>query len=162
MIMERTRANLHGNVHGGEIMKLADSTAGSVAQRHSGGLAVTAAMADVVLPVTQWAEETGTMTNLEGRVILRERAVAPPEGVRSDLEVPAAGVDAVLDPLERDAAAHAGDYDVLTWWDDVPADWLEQRAQASARRRGKRRQRGRAPRKRAAAQVSSAASPPDA
>ena len=36
----------------------------------------TAAMADVVLPVTQWAEETGTMTNLEGRVILRERAVA--------------------------------------------------------------------------------------
>ena len=35
----------------------------------------TAALADVVLPVTQWAEETGTMTNLEGRVILRERAV---------------------------------------------------------------------------------------
>ena len=30
-------------------------------------------MADVVLPVTQWAEETGTMTNLEGRVILREQ-----------------------------------------------------------------------------------------
>ena len=34
----------------------------------------TAALADVVLPVTQWAEETGTMTNLEGRVILREQA----------------------------------------------------------------------------------------
>ena len=47
----------------------------------------TAALADVVLPVTQWAEETGTMTNLEGRVILRERAVDPPEGVRSDLDV---------------------------------------------------------------------------
>jgi assimilatory nitrate reductase catalytic subunit len=47
----------------------------------------TAALADVVLPVTQWAEETGTMTNLEGRVVLRERAVAPPEGVRTDLEV---------------------------------------------------------------------------
>lgn len=47
----------------------------------------TAALADVVLPVTQWAEETGTMTNLEGRVILRRRAVAPPAGVRSDLEV---------------------------------------------------------------------------
>jgi assimilatory nitrate reductase catalytic subunit len=47
----------------------------------------TAAMADVVLPVTQWAEETGTMTNLEGRVILREQAVAPPDGVRNDLEV---------------------------------------------------------------------------
>jgi assimilatory nitrate reductase catalytic subunit len=47
----------------------------------------TAALADVVLPVTQWAEETGTMTNIEGRVILRERAVAPPRGVRSDLDV---------------------------------------------------------------------------
>ncbi|HSE10321.1 MAG TPA: molybdopterin oxidoreductase family protein [Nocardioidaceae bacterium] len=47
----------------------------------------TAARADVVLPVTQWAEESGTMTNLEGRVILRRKAVEPPKGVRSDLEV---------------------------------------------------------------------------
>lgn len=50
-------------------------------------LSETASIADVVLPVTQWAEETGTMTNLEGRVILRERAAAPPDGVRSDLDV---------------------------------------------------------------------------
>ncbi len=41
--------------------------------------------ADFVLPVLQWAEETGTMTNLEGRVILRRQAVEPPAGVRSDL-----------------------------------------------------------------------------
>jgi assimilatory nitrate reductase catalytic subunit len=47
----------------------------------------TAAIADVVLPVTQWAEETGTMTNLEGRVVLRQKAVTPPSGVRSDLDV---------------------------------------------------------------------------
>jgi assimilatory nitrate reductase catalytic subunit len=47
----------------------------------------TAALADVVLPVTQWAEEGGTMTNLEGRVILRERAITPPTGVRSDLDL---------------------------------------------------------------------------
>lgn len=50
-------------------------------------LSETAALADVVLPVTQWAEETGTTTNLEGRVLLRRRAIQPPEGVRSDLEV---------------------------------------------------------------------------
>ena len=50
-------------------------------------LSETAAMADVVLPVTQWAEETGTMTNLEGRVILRQQAATPPDGVRSDLDV---------------------------------------------------------------------------
>ena len=33
------------------------------------------ALADVVLPSAQWAEEDGTMTNLEGRVIRRRRAV---------------------------------------------------------------------------------------
>ena len=53
-------------------------------------LSETAARADVVLPVTQWAEETGTMTNLEGRVIMRRQALRPPAGVRSDLEVIAA------------------------------------------------------------------------
>jgi acyl-CoA hydrolase len=37
-------ANLLGNVHGGEVVKLADSTAGAVAQRHSAGPAVTAAL----------------------------------------------------------------------------------------------------------------------
>ncbi|MFI1676691.1 molybdopterin oxidoreductase family protein [Streptomyces sp. NPDC020607] len=50
-------------------------------------LSETARLADVVLPVTQWAEETGTVTNLEGRVLLRRRAVAAPAGVRSDLDV---------------------------------------------------------------------------
>nr|WP_267898974.1 molybdopterin oxidoreductase family protein [Thermomonospora amylolytica] len=47
----------------------------------------TAEHADVVLPAAQWAEEDGTMTNLEGRVLLRRRAVDPPPGVRTDLEV---------------------------------------------------------------------------
>ena len=50
-------------------------------------LSETAALADVVLPTTQWAEETGTMTNLEGRVILRRAAVTPPDAVHSDLDV---------------------------------------------------------------------------
>ena len=47
----------------------------------------TALLADVVLPVTQWAEEEGTMTSLEGRVIRRRRALPPPPGVRSELEI---------------------------------------------------------------------------
>jgi assimilatory nitrate reductase catalytic subunit len=46
----------------------------------------TAELANVVLPVTQWAEEDGTMTNLEGRVIRRRRALPPPDGVRDDLQ----------------------------------------------------------------------------
>jgi assimilatory nitrate reductase catalytic subunit len=47
----------------------------------------TALLADVVLPVTQWAEEEGTMTSLEGRVLRRRRAVDAPTGVRSELEI---------------------------------------------------------------------------
>ncbi|MGW0044148.1 molybdopterin oxidoreductase family protein [Rhodococcus sp. NPDC003348] len=50
-------------------------------------LSETAAMADVVLPVLQWAEEEGTMTSLEGRVLRRRAAVPAPAGARSELEV---------------------------------------------------------------------------
>ena len=50
-------------------------------------LSETAALADVVLPVPQWAEETGTLTNLEGRVILRRALRPPPPEVRTDLEI---------------------------------------------------------------------------
>ncbi len=50
-------------------------------------LSETAAIADVVLPVAQWAEEDGTMTNLEGRVLLRRHAKPPPPGVWTDLQV---------------------------------------------------------------------------
>lgn len=60
----------------------------------------TAALADVVLPITQWAEESGTMTNLEGRVILRQQAITPPEGVRSDLDVIAGLASRLGSPIE--------------------------------------------------------------
>ena len=49
-------------------------------------LSETAELADVVLPTAQWAEEEGTMTNLEGRVIRRRRALPPPDGVLDDLQ----------------------------------------------------------------------------
>src|ERR1700758_1127482 len=50
-------------------------------------LSETAALADVVPPTTQWAEESGIMTNLDGRVILRQAAVTSPGEVRTDLDV---------------------------------------------------------------------------
>jgi len=50
-------------------------------------LSETAALADVVLPTTQWAEEHGTMTNLEGRVIRRHAGLPPPPGVWDDLRI---------------------------------------------------------------------------
>jgi assimilatory nitrate reductase catalytic subunit len=91
-------------------------------------LSETAAMADVVLPVTQWAEETGTMTNLEGRVLLRRQATAPPQGVRSDAEILAAlaarlGVggqfpaapEAIFTELRRASAGGVADYAGVTY-----------------------------------------------
>jgi assimilatory nitrate reductase catalytic subunit len=90
-------------------------------------LSETAAMADVVLPTTQWAEETGTITNLEGRVILREAGVAPPAGVRSDLQVMAALADRlgkkefsdvpedVFDELRRASAGGKADYSGISY-----------------------------------------------
>lgn len=50
-------------------------------------LSETAALADVVLPTAQWAEEDGTMTNLEGRVLRRRELRPPPPGVRTDLAI---------------------------------------------------------------------------
>lgn len=47
-------------------------------------LSETAKRADIVFPAAQWAEEDGTVTNLEGRVILRRRAADPPGEARSD------------------------------------------------------------------------------
>jgi len=46
--MTLLETNLLGTVHGGVIMKLVDDVAGTVAQRHSGGPAVTASMDEMV------------------------------------------------------------------------------------------------------------------
>lgn len=91
-------------------------------------LSDTAKLADVVLPTTQWAEEEGTMTNLEGRVVLRRRAVAPPPGVRSDLEILRGMAQrlgygdafpgeprAVFDELRRASRGGAADYSGITY-----------------------------------------------
>lgn len=41
-IMEPSQANVYGNIHGGEVMKMMDSTAGTVAARYVRGNVVTA------------------------------------------------------------------------------------------------------------------------
>ncbi len=50
-IMSQLDTNLHGNVHGGVVMKLVDDVGGAVAARHTGGRAVTAAMDEMVFVV---------------------------------------------------------------------------------------------------------------
>ncbi|GAA3193491.1 molybdopterin oxidoreductase family protein [Actinocorallia longicatena] len=91
-------------------------------------LSETAERADIVLPTAQWAEESGTMTNLEGRVLLRNQAVEPPEGVRTDLEIIeglAARLEApgvwstvppeVFDELRRASGGGIADYAGITY-----------------------------------------------
>jgi assimilatory nitrate reductase catalytic subunit len=91
-------------------------------------LSETAALADVVLPCTQWAEEDGTMTNVEGRVLRRRRAVDAPAGVRSDLDVLAdlagrlgrgrffsADPETVFEELRRASAGGKADYAGISW-----------------------------------------------
>jgi assimilatory nitrate reductase catalytic subunit len=89
----------------------------------------TAELADVVLPVTQWAEEDGTMTNLEGRVIRRRKAVEPPPRVKSDVEVlrelaarlgcgekfAFVSSEEVFDELRRATAGGVADYAGITY-----------------------------------------------
>jgi assimilatory nitrate reductase catalytic subunit len=92
-------------------------------------LSETARIADVVLPSAQWAEEDGTMTNLEGRVIRRRRASDPPTDVKTDLEILCAvasalgkrghfsyaGARDVFDELRAASAGGAADYSGITY-----------------------------------------------
>jgi assimilatory nitrate reductase catalytic subunit len=77
----------------------------------------TAALADIVLPVTQWAEEEGTMTSLEGRVLRRRRAIDPPDDVRSELWI------------LRELASRL---DAPSAWPDDPAEVFDELARASS------------------------------
>ncbi|MBC8138637.1 MAG: molybdopterin oxidoreductase family protein [Fibrella sp.] len=92
-------------------------------------LSETAARADVVLPTAQWAEEDGTMTNLEGRVIRRRRAAVPPPGVQTDAEAmcaiaerlgrgqyfPTAEPEEIFTEFRRATAGGVADYNGITY-----------------------------------------------
>jgi len=83
----------------------------------------------VVLPVLQWAEEDGTMTNFEGRVVRRRVVARPPFGPRSDLDIlrdladrlghgekfTFANTEAVFDELRRATAGAVADYSGVTY-----------------------------------------------
>jgi assimilatory nitrate reductase catalytic subunit len=92
-------------------------------------LSETAEHADVVLPTAQWAEEEGTMTNLEGRVILRKQALDAPTGVRTDIKMLCdlaarlgkreffsyASAEEVFAELRRASKGGAADYSGITY-----------------------------------------------
>ncbi len=92
-------------------------------------LSETARLADVVLPAAQWAEEDGTTTNLEGRVLRRGRAWVPPAGARTDLEIlvslaralgkgrwfPSSDAQIVFDELRRASKGGPADYSGVSY-----------------------------------------------
>jgi assimilatory nitrate reductase catalytic subunit len=80
-------------------------------------LSETTQYAHVVLPTLQWAEECGTTTNLEGRLLLRERVAEPPPGPRSDLWI------------LRELALRLGAPEVITTTD--PAEMFDELARVT-------------------------------
>jgi len=92
-------------------------------------LSETALLADVVLPIAQWAEEDGTMTNLEGRVIHRKQATPRPKGVWTDAQIvsalaarlgagryfPTDEPAVIFDELRRASAGGIADYSGITY-----------------------------------------------
>jgi assimilatory nitrate reductase catalytic subunit len=92
-------------------------------------LSETAEMAHVVLPSAQWAEEEGTLTNLEGRVLMRRRVIEPPDGVRTDIDILCelgrrlghrrqfsyANTEAVFDELRRATRGGPADYSGISY-----------------------------------------------
>jgi assimilatory nitrate reductase catalytic subunit len=89
----------------------------------------TSTHAHVFLPVFQWAEEEGTMTNLEGRVIRRRAVSRPPTGPLSDLEIlrelaerigcgekfAFRNTEAVFDEFRRATAGGTADYSGISY-----------------------------------------------
>ena len=92
-------------------------------------LSETAERADVVLPTTQWAEEDGTMTNVEGRVLRRRKTLDAPHGIQSDNEFlvrlaqelgrgewfRTAAPREIFDELRRASAGGIADYSGITY-----------------------------------------------
>jgi formate dehydrogenase major subunit len=54
---------------------------------HSSYLCPLTRHADVVLPTTLWSEQSGHITNTEGRILEVKAALQPPAGVRSDEDI---------------------------------------------------------------------------
>jgi uncharacterized protein (TIGR00369 family) len=112
MAATSVHANILGNVHGGEIMKLADSTAGAVAFRHSDGPAVTAAMDEMTFlrPVHVGdIVKTYSQVNWAGRSSMEigVRVETQPWGNAADEPVHVASAYFVFVAIDEDGAPRA-------------------------------------------------------
>lgn len=92
-------------------------------------LSETARMADVILPATSYLEDTGTLTNLEGRVVLREGNRRNPGETKHDWEIlcdianglgkgpyfPYSEVEEIFDELRLASKGGIADYYGITY-----------------------------------------------
>lgn len=92
-------------------------------------LSETAQMADIVLPVTSYLENTGTLTNLEGRVLLREAVFPAPaetaqdwailcaiaEGLDKGMYFPFTCAEQIFDELRAASRGGLADYSGITY-----------------------------------------------
>lgn len=110
LLADNSHVNLLGNVHGGVVMRLADSTAGAVAQRHSGGPAVTAAMDEMAFLAPVHVGDilrTHAQVNWAGRTSMEigVRVVAEPWNVAGSEPLHVASGYFVFVAVDEDGAA---------------------------------------------------------
>ncbi len=103
--MDLANANMLGNVHGGEIMKLVDTCGGLAAMKHCGGPVVTVAMDEMTFLEPVYVGEVVTvkaMVNDTGRTSLEVGVRVEAENMRTGRRVHTSSAYAVYVALDRD------------------------------------------------------------
>jgi len=103
--MELSDANLHGNVHGGAIMRLVDNAGGLAAMRHCGGPVVTAAMDEMTFLEPVYVGDVVTvkaMVNDSGRTSMEVGVRVEAENVTSGRRVHTSSAYLVYVALDRE------------------------------------------------------------
>ncbi len=103
--MDLTDANLLGNVHGGEVMKLVDTCGGLAAMKHCGGPAVTVAMDEMLFLEPVYVGNVVTvraMVNDTGSSSMEVGVRVEAENVRTGHRVHTSSAYLVYVALDRD------------------------------------------------------------
>ena len=103
--MDITTANILGNVHGGEIMKMVDTCGGLAAMKHCGGPVVTVAMDEMTFIEPVYVGDVVTvkaMVNDTGRTSLEVGVRVEAENMRTGRRVHTSSAYLVYVALDRD------------------------------------------------------------
>ncbi len=104
-LMDQSDANLMGNVHGGELMKLVDTAGGLAAMKHCGGPVVTVSMDEMTFMDPVFVGDVVTvraMVNDTGRTSLEVGARVEAENYRTGRKVHTSSAYLVYVALDAD------------------------------------------------------------